>query len=36
MHEWLNFYTLVAFILGVFLSTMVKGLVSSVKSRTVG
>ena len=33
MSEWFSLQTLVAFILGVMLSAMVKGLVSSVKSK---
>ena len=33
MGDWFNFYTLVAFVLGVLLSAMVKGLVSQAKSK---
>ena len=33
MNDWLNLQTFVAFILGVALSAMVKGLVSSAKSK---
>lgn len=33
MGDWLTLQTLVAFILGVLMSAMVKGLVSSVKGK---
>lgn len=33
MSQWFNFHTLVAFILGVMLSAMVKGVVSSARSK---
>ena len=33
MSEWFNFHTLVAFVLGVMLSAMVKGLVSQARSK---
>lgn len=33
MSEWFSLQTLVAFILGVMLSAMVKGLVGSVRSK---
>ena len=33
MENWLNFYTFVAFVIGVLLSAMVKGWVSSARSK---
>lgn len=33
MNDWLTLHTLIAFLLGVFLSTMVKGLLSKAKSK---
>lgn len=36
MESWFNFYTLAAFVLGVFFSATIKGLVSGLKSKTVG
>lgn len=33
MSEWFSLQTLVAFVLGVMLSAMVKGLVSNVKNK---
>jgi hypothetical protein len=33
MSEWFNFYTLIAFVLGVLLSAMVKGVVSQAKAK---
>ena len=33
MSEWLNFHTLLAFLLGVVLSAMVKGWVAAAKSK---
>lgn len=36
MEQWINLHTLVAFALGVLLSAMVKGLISSVKSKAAG
>lgn len=36
MGDWLTFYTFVAFIAGVFLSAMVKGLVATVTSKAKG
>jgi len=36
MSDWLTLQTIVAFILGVLLSAMAKGLFSSVKSKVAG
>lgn len=36
MHDWFNFYTFVAFVLGVLLSVTVKGLVASLTSKARG
>ncbi len=33
MNNWLNWYTLVAFILGVLLSAMVKGFVAKARAK---
>lgn len=33
MNDWFTWQTLIAFVLGVMLSAMVKGLVSNVKSK---
>ena len=33
MSDWFSWYTLIAFVLGVMLSAMVKGLVNNVKSK---
>jgi hypothetical protein len=33
MSEWFSLYTLIAFVLGVLLSAMVKGWVAAVKSK---
>lgn len=36
MSDWFTLQTIVAFVLGVLLAAMVKGLVSSVKSKVAG
>lgn len=36
MSEWFTLYTLVAFVLGVLLSAMVRGLVGSVRAKVGG
>jgi len=36
MDHWINFYTFVAFVLGVLLSVTVKGLLASVTSKAKG
>jgi hypothetical protein len=36
MENWFNFYTLVAFVLGVLLSVTVKGLLASVSGKVKG
>ncbi len=33
MGNWINWYTFIAFVLGVLLSAMVKGLVGNLKSK---
>jgi len=33
MSDWFSWYTLIAFVLGVMLSAMIKGLVNNVKSK---
>lgn len=33
MNDWFTWHTLIAFLLGVMLSAMVKGLVSNVKAK---
>lgn len=33
MNDWFTWHTLIAFLLGVMLSTMVKGLVSNIKAK---
>jgi hypothetical protein len=33
MNDWFTLHTLIAFVLGVLLSAMVKGLVANVKSK---
>jgi hypothetical protein len=36
MSDWLNFYTLIAFVAGVLLSAMVKGWVGQAKAKVSG